>query len=150
MISKMLSHKSLLYGAICFLTMFLLLPGCGDGRPKRVPVSGVVLIDGKPVTHGFIRFHPPGRPATGALDDQGRFTLTCFGDDDGVMPGTHPVSVTAFESLSSNKGTRWHAPKMYTLPKTSGITKTVEGPTESMVIELTWDGGKPFVEKVLE
>src|SRR2546423_15364544 len=24
--------------------------GCGDGRPARVPVSGIVLIDGQPLT----------------------------------------------------------------------------------------------------
>ncbi|QDT00957.1 hypothetical protein HG15A2_42990 [Adhaeretor mobilis] len=43
-----------------------LLSGCGDGRPERVAVSGVVLIDGKPLTHGSVLFVPgQGRPGGG-------------------------------------------------------------------------------------
>ena len=141
---------NLIFATVCLTTVFLLLPGCGDGRPRRVPVSGVVLIDGKPLTCGFVRFHPQGgRPATGEIDEQGHFTLSCFEDNDGVVPGTHPVSVSAFEAVNS-RATRWHAPKKYVSPKTSGLTQTIEGPTDSVKIELTWDGGKPFVERIIE
>jgi predicted small lipoprotein YifL len=28
------------------------LTGCGEGGPKIVPVSGIVLIDGQPLTYG--------------------------------------------------------------------------------------------------
>lgn len=143
-------NKSWSWGLVCLVVVFVTLPGCGDGRPKRVPVSGTVLIDGKPLAHGFVRFHPQGgRPATSELDDQGHFILTCFEKNDGVTPGNHPVSVTAFEAVGS-KSMRWHAPKKYMSPKTSGLTQNIEGPTDSVKIELTWAGGKPFVERIEE
>ena len=122
--------------------------GCGDGRPKRVPVSGQVLIDGKPLTQGFVRLTPKGaRPATAEIDRDGRFTLSTFGEEDGVVEGTHAVAVIAAEQLGGNSQ-RWHAPKKYARPDTSGLTITIDGPTDSLAIELTWNGGKPFVERL--
>lgn len=122
--------------------------GCGDGRPKRLAVSGQVLIDGKPLSYGYIRFVPQGaRPSGGNLDDDGRFTLSCYSKNDGIIPGVHQVEVDASESLSSTK-VKWHAPKKYFRYNTSGLTQKIEESTDSLVIELTWDGGKPFVERV--
>lgn len=122
--------------------------GCGDGRPQRVPAGGQVLIDGKPLTFGFVRFDPEnGRPATGQIGSDGRFVLTTFDDQDGAVMGTHKVSVMAAETINSNNK-RWHAPKKYISPNTSGLTTTVDGPTDSLTIELTWAGGRPFVERL--
>jgi hypothetical protein len=129
--------------------LLLLLLGCQDGRPKRFPVSGVVLLNGKPLTHGTIRFYPQGgRPAAAKIDKQGRFILSCFEQNDGVVPGTHPVAVDASEMLDETT-VRWYAPPHYASPQTSGITKTIEGPTSSLKIELTWDKQhrKPFTQK---
>lgn len=132
----------LLLGASC-----ITFSGCGDGRPKRVPVSGQVLIDGKPLTWGFVRLLPEnGRPATGEIGPDGRFTLTTFEDGDGAVLGTHDVIVLANEQLSETTR-RWHAPKKYTNAATSGLTQTIDGPTDSLVINLTWDGGHPFTER---
>jgi hypothetical protein len=122
--------------------------GCGDGRPERLPVSGQVLIDGQPLTYGYIRFVPEGaRPSGGKLDEQGRFTLSCYGENDGIIPGVHRVEVDASESISSKK-IKWHTPKKYFRYTTSGLEQTITEPTDSLVIELTWDGGKPFVERL--
>jgi hypothetical protein len=42
--------------------------GCGDG-PRLVPVSGKVTLDGKPLFHKSVYFHPqPGTPGNGAAD----------------------------------------------------------------------------------
>jgi hypothetical protein len=120
--------------------------GCGDPGPKLVPVAGVVLIDGKPLTHGFVQVAPVGgRAATGKIGPDGRFTLTTFTENDGCYVGTHPVAVVATESIDGSSQ-RWHAPKKYTSADTSGLTVTVDGPTDGLKIELTWDGGKPFVQ----
>jgi hypothetical protein len=120
--------------------------GCGDGRAKRVPVSGVVKIDGVPVTTGFITFVPTeGRSASGDIDAQGRFTLSSYEPGDGVLIGTHNVEVMAREAVSETSA-RWHAPKKYTSHKTSGITVDIDQPTSDLEINLTWDGGKPFIE----
>jgi hypothetical protein len=122
--------------------------GCGDGRPTRLQVSGQVLIDGQPLGHGYIRFVPRGgRPAGGRLDEQGRFTLSSYGANDGIISGVHRVEVDASEAISSTQK-KWHAPKKYFRYKTSGLEQEITGATDSLVINLTWDGGKPFVERV--
>ncbi|HLA84137.1 MAG TPA: hypothetical protein VJL29_05040 [Thermoguttaceae bacterium] len=129
--------------------VFLTPAGCGDGRPARIPISGQVLIDGKPLTYGAIRVFPEGaRPATAQIDSDGRFTLSTFEPGDGVVPGTHQVMVFAAEILSATQQ-RWHAPKKYANPKTSGLTAKIDGPTDSLVIQLSWEGKKPFVERVV-
>lgn len=122
------------------------IAGCGDGRPSRVPVSGQVLIDEKPLTYGTIQFVPKGaRASQGMVDQNGRFTLTCFGDEDGAVPGQHAVAVRAGEPIGPNK-IRWHAPKKYTDPSTSGVTQEIVGKADDVVIRLSWDGGHEFVE----
>ena len=132
--------------AVC-LALALANAGCGDGRPARLPVSGQVLIDGKPLGYGYVRFVPKGaRPSGGYLDKEGRFTLGCYSKDDGVIPGEHQVEVDAAEAISSTQR-HWHAPKKYRSFRTSGLKQQVTEPTDSLVINLTWDGGKPFTEK---
>lgn len=121
------------------------LSGCGDGRPSRVQVSGQVLIDGKPLTQGNIKFVPEGaRPSAGKLDENGRFTLTCYDGNDGVIPGTHRVQISASEILKGNK-VKWHAPPKYADYLKSGLSYELTEPTEDLTIELTWDGKKPFI-----
>ena len=130
------------------LLVSLAMVGCGDGRPERLEVSGQVLIDGQPLTYGSVRFVPKGaRASSGRLDENGRFTLTCYGDEDGVVPGVHQVEVNAAESLSGSKN-YWHAPKIYARFRTSPLTQEITESTDALVINLTWDGGKPFTERV--
>jgi len=120
--------------------------GCSDGRPTRVPVSGQVLIDGKPLKCGTVRFIPDGhRASQGTLDDNGRFTLSCYGQKDGAVVGKHRVEVAGFELIKPTL-MRWQAPKKYQDQSTSGLTQEITGPTDSVVINLTWNGGKPFDE----
>ncbi len=134
---------SFLLTIMVFLTT---VAGCGDGRPSRVPVSGQVLIDGKPLTYGYVRLIPENaRAASAKIEPDGRFTLKTFEDGDGAVVGTHPVMILGAEQLSGTKQ-RWHALKKYASARTSGLTATIDGPTDSLLVELTWDGGKPFVE----
>lgn len=122
------------------------LAGCGDRGPKLVPAAGIVLIDGKPLTHGVVQVVPAGgRAASGKIGPDGRFTLTTFRDNDGCYVGTHPVAVVANESIDGTSQ-RWHAPKKYVSADASGLTVTITGPTDDLKVELTWDGGKPFVQ----
>lgn len=125
----------------------LLLLGCGDGRPERVPVSGQVLIDGQPLTHGFVQVAPAGaRPATGPIGPDGRFVLTTFEPGDGCVPGQHPVAVIGVETLGPTSQ-RWLAPKQYASLNTSGLQVNIEGATDKLEINLTWKGAKPFEER---
>jgi hypothetical protein len=126
----------------------ILIAGCGDGRPKRVPVAGQVLIDGKPLTTGSVQFVPEGgRPSQGEIDASGRFRLTCYEKDDGALVGTHRVAIISAKELSPYE-VRWFTPKKFADFKTSGITKEITGPTEDLVIEISWEGGKEFTESV--
>jgi hypothetical protein len=128
------------------LLLLWIATGCSDGRPSRVPVTGKVLIDGRPLTHGYVRFIPEGaRPSSGTLDSEGRFTLSCYEGADGAVVGKHRVEVSGMQSVSEWKA-RWHAPKKYADHGSSGITKEVTGPTDVMLIELSWEGGSPFTE----
>ena len=129
------------------LTALIVLAGCGDSGPEIVPVSGTVTIDGKPLTYGQIQVLPSGwRPAHGKIEADGRFTLTTTESGDGCVVGTHPVVILSGESLNA-ESMKWHAPKKYADAKASGLTATVTGPTDDLKLELTWAGGKPFVEK---
>jgi hypothetical protein len=150
------SHNSTAAGRPVAMLLVLLasLPvvgamvGCSDGRPERLEVSGQVLIDDEPLTYGFVRFVPKGaRPSSGKLDENGRFTLTCYGNDDGVVPGEHRVVINGGEPLSATKKL-WHAPKKYAHFGNSPLTQEITESTDSLVINLTWDGGKPFTERM--
>jgi hypothetical protein len=120
--------------------------GCSDGRPARVPVSGRVLIDGQPLKFGSIQFIPKGaRASAGQLDENGHFVLSCFGEGDGAVVGVHQVAIRAGQQRNDAE-TYWHAPKKYNDTSTSGLTEQITGPTDSLTINLTWNGKGPFLE----
>jgi hypothetical protein len=112
-----------------------------------VPVSGQVVIDGQPLRSGAVRFFPAeGRSSTGAINSEGRFSLSTFDSNDGCTLGSHRVAVISIDELNSTTR-RWNAPKTYASPDTSNLTQQIDGPTDSLVIELKWGSQKgPFTE----
>lgn len=133
-----------------FLSFSFLLPwiaGC-DSSPKVVPISGQVLIDGKPLDFGYIRFLPQQSRLSGsALDSDGRFSLTFGKGKKGAVLGPHQVEILACKPLSDTK-LQWYAPKKYSSASTSGLAYNVTGPADDVKFELTWGGAKPFVETI--
>jgi hypothetical protein len=131
---------------ILLLLMLTLLAGCDD-RPTRVPVSGIVTIDGQPLGRGNIKFVPAsGRPSAGAIGEDGRFTLTCYDGNDGALLGTHRVQVAANRIISDSK-IEWFAPPKYANFRTSEITVDVTEPVDDLKIELSWGKQKgPYIE----
>jgi hypothetical protein len=111
-----------------------------------VPVSGQVLIDGQPLTVGNVKFVPDGARASSAkLDAQGRFKLTCYDGEDGVIPGRHRAQISAMEVISASQ-VKWLAPPKYADFRTSELEFEITEPTDDLKINLTWDGGKPFIQ----
>lgn len=143
------------------------LEGCGSGRPKTVPVTGVVTLDGKPVEGANVTFYPDTgqsagtaqpkktdqvtRPATGTTDKEGKFTLKTFEPGDGALPGKYKVTiikkeVTGFladkDGLSGGIAPggiqeKWIIPKKYADPQTSGLTAEVKPGMGPLEFKLT-------------
>ena len=109
-LQRLTQFSSFLYRLSVVTICAFVTAGCGDGRPARVPVSGRVLIDGQPLTHGYVRFSPANsRASTGQLDASGHFILSCFEPGDGAVIGAHKVSVLAQEPIGQ-ESIKWHAP----------------------------------------
>jgi hypothetical protein len=124
------------------LLVALAAAGCGKAKPATAPVTGRVLLDGKPVAGAAVMFEPVegGVPARGGTGADGGFTLSTFGRDDGALVGRHRVSVSKFvtEGVAANElgleaapgppGLQPKAalPARYAAPKTSGLEATVE------------------------
>lgn len=137
--------------------------GCGDGRPARTPVSGVVLFDSQPVSDATVVLMTTagGRPATGVTDKEGKFTLTTFDQEDGAFLGEHVVTVIKKELqitgtapvksndegrnavstpvLGYNSNVKWYLPKKYADPSTSALRIKVEPGMEPVRLELKSD-----------
>ena len=132
-------HRTFWLLAMLALSMGI-TSGCGDGRPSRVPVSGQVLLDEKPLREGFIRVIPQqGRMATGRVNSEGRFTLTTYGNNDGCIPGTHGVEIVCYDA-SNPAVFQSLVPDRYQNASTSGLTVSIDGPTDSLTINLSSKG----------
>lgn len=89
------SQSHLLVGLLLVQT-FLGACGCGAKQAERGKVSGLVTIDGKPVTEGHVCFWPlSGRPALGQIGPDGTYRLTTYSPDDGAKIGPHRVTIEA-------------------------------------------------------
>jgi len=131
--------------AVACLVVAAANSGCRRG-PAIVPVSGVVEVDGKPLPSGSVMVIPvDGRPASGTIGRDGRFTLTTFRPGDGVLTGTHQVVVSAHESLGGTK-LRWLVPTACRSMAASPLRLEVTGATTAATISISTDGQPLQVE----
>jgi hypothetical protein len=90
-----------LFWAICGGALLVTLPcisGCGNGLAS---VTGAVTLDGQPVRsssdlYGVVSFYREGGggpPATGMINEAGRYTLAT-GAQQGIEPGAYLVAVS--------------------------------------------------------
>ena len=114
--------------------------GCGPSKPDVVPVSGVVTLDGQPLTTGSIQFIPKdNRPAYAQIGSDGKFTLETD-DEKGAVVGSHQVVVTAQEIVGTpetGEQVKYIAPERYGSLETTDLTVDVQGPRDDVKIELT-------------
>ncbi|NOY43613.1 MAG: DUF4198 domain-containing protein [Planctomycetes bacterium] len=80
----------------------VVLSGCGT-KPNVVTVSGIVLLDGKPMVGASINTQPiatsskvnPGSGSFGKTDNEGRYTLELVDPSmQGAWVGEHRVTIT--------------------------------------------------------
>lgn len=86
----------------------LLICGCGgDGKPPLAPVSGIVTLEGVPVSGATISFIPVGggRVGTAQTDGTGRYVMSTFpGDEaDGALIGEHKVAIMKVTGPGASK-----------------------------------------------
>jgi len=85
-------------GLVALTVIAAAVAGCGYRRPARVPVEGVVTLDGRPLAGAAVMLVPEagGRAGMGGTDKEGRFTISTYGAGDGAVFGPHRVVVTKF------------------------------------------------------
>jgi hypothetical protein len=92
------------------LSLLTAVAGCG-GDAKYVPVSGRVMMDGKPLPNAAVAFiplgsdgrEPAGYGSVGVTDAEGRYTLRVNSQQlqtDGALVGKHRVQITTGVSES--------------------------------------------------
>jgi hypothetical protein len=85
----------------CAFALVLGAAGCGgDGRKPVFPVTGAVLIDGKPADGAVVGFHPAGEldnqralRSTATTEPDGTFQLNTYLSQDGAPAGEYVVTV---------------------------------------------------------
>lgn len=130
---------------VVMVVMLVGLAGC-IRPPLLVPVKGVVLLDGKPLSSGVVQFQPAaGQLASGVIGGDGTFTLSRHLPNDGIPPGTYRVAVTAFDPLAEVQSVEnLIVPVKYTRFGSSGIEFTVfPGTLEPLVVSLSSESDGP-------
>lgn len=114
----------------------LCLSGCGGAeRPKTIPISGKVTIDGQPPGEfGKIFFTPTQaadgyskRPASGVYTPEGDYRVVSWEPDDGLVPGHYTIN------LMPKDRTNTKIPENYLQSSTSGLE--VDVPVDKPRIE---------------
>lgn len=129
--------------------MVLLFAGCGDNG-GRVPVTGLVTFDGKPLEDGNIIFGgDQGAAGVGKIVN-GAFTMSETGEETGVLPGKYSVLISSwFEELGAVRPDgsfspgKPRIPLYYRDPEKSGLSVEVkQGEENYFTFELTSEMGK--------
>lgn len=123
----------------------LVVVGCAE-KQSLIPVSGKVLIDGKPVTKGSIQFVPEkGRPYASKILEDGSFRLADLSVSKdrlpGVSEGKYRIGISSAEVVNEDSGVILRQiPAHYADFKKSDLELEITEPQENLLIELTWEG----------
>lgn len=126
---------------LAVLVFVPLVTGC-ESKSQLVKVRGTVTLDGKALTLGRVQFRPAvGQVATGEIGPQGEFSLSTHAKDDGVLPGTYQVTVSAYDPTVADPGPEHLlVPVRYTRGGTSGLEVTIfPGTKEPVRLDLVSD-----------
>ncbi len=142
--SSKLMFRRLVISLFC-VPIFLSAWGCGNGM---VPVSGTVMVDGKPAEGVSLMFRPikGGKdvfPSTGTSQKDGAFSLTT-NLEKGIPKGEYTIMATWPDPNYKGKAAGYieaePAPDLFNgkYLGASGVkAKEIDGPIHDFVIELT-------------
>src|SRR6476659_1636999 len=108
---------------LVLVSLVIALTGCDSGRPKTIPISGLVLIDGQPPGEtGKLFFTSTKaadgyamRPASGSFNAEGNYRVMSWAPDDGLVPGHYTVSILP------NDPSKTRVPAKYRQSNSSGL-----------------------------
>lgn len=144
------------------LLVLLVLPGCGSSdRVAVYPVRGKVLFDGQPMAGGgSISFVPmaaqKGKTAGGAIEEDGTFKMSTYGDGDGAMAGKFRVVITQtvwdepFTDGSSDENPNAEIKPVEAVPEEERIPLIYADPQHSPLTIEVAPGENPEAEIKLE
>lgn len=130
---------------IAFVVIAVVTVGCQKKR-DLTPISGRVLYEGKPLSHGVVSFQPEsGQPSFGTIQSDGTFQLTCRGEGNGATVGKNRIRITCYEQnqkAAKGQGDFIYGkpliPKKYLSCQTSGLEVDVRpGANEPIILNLT-------------
>ena len=125
----------LFYRPVMILLMVFFFVGCGSQkRVPTFPVTGKVLVNGKPAADLFVYFHPTLKKDDQSLipyaqtDENGDFKLNTFTSGDGVPAGDFLVAFEWREKSGTFKN-QFHGPDRlkgrFSKPETSTFKVTI-------------------------
>ena len=129
----------------CALSISWQIIGC-DRPSSIVPVTGTVLLDGKPLEGAAVLFHPEAdeRPAVGITDNLGTFYLTTRTQGDGGRVGINRVSITKerndptkHDAEEESQNFTLVTPPQYASPDLSGLEINVSPGMDPIIFKLT-------------
>jgi len=150
----MLQQWNVMRGGWLGLVLLVTVAGCSGGPaenpnwPKRYRASGTVSYEGKPIEGAEIVFYSADGKSTGTgkTDSTGKFHLSTYTDKDGVVAGSHNVTIRRVDvfdptpkDVDLSAGGKalplkmtWIIPEKYSISGKSGLTADVteKGPNE--------------------
>ena len=121
--------------------------GCkpGANRPKTVPVSGSVTLQGVPVAGATVSFQATdgSRSSVGITDAAGRYELTTFVRGDGAVPGDYKVAITKItqDVVESTTADGKYEPPMGPIPPPKNELPAKYDSTEKSGLKATVSSG---------
>ncbi|QDS90256.1 hypothetical protein EC9_44630 [Rosistilla ulvae] len=120
--------------------------------PQRYPAAGTVSYQGKPIEGADVTFTntTAGSTGTGKTDADGKFQLTTYVENDGVVAGEHIVAIRRVDVVDNTPADvdlsaggeavpptiTWIIPEKYSNSAKSGLTATI---SETERNEFTFD-----------
>lgn len=90
------------------MSALLAASGCSkpapEVLPELAPVSGVVKLDGKPLSGASVQFTAQGKTSAGLTDGTGKYVLKYRDKLEGGPVGTNTVRIVKFEAVKDAEG----------------------------------------------